>query len=191
MSDLSQPNRREFIATSAAAGLAIPASATATDTTELSDSSMKPAATSTSAESLACQLFQMLNDRQQRDASLSMAPKEHEIQFRGQQSIPGLPVTDMTPDQKEYLQAVLVTLVEMYRPTDQTDAVACLANQGGLDACFLSFFRDEDIGCDKVWDNWRLEGPSFVWHYRGAPHVDVWVNIANDAGVKTNSHLVG
>ena len=132
-------------------------------------------------------LYQMLDGRQQREALLSMTPKEQEIQFRGQQSIPGLPVTDMTADQKEHLQAVLGTLVEMYRPSDQTEALACLTKQGGLDACSLSFFSDRDIGKDKVWDNWRLEGPSFVWHYRGEPHVHVWVNVADDANVKTNA----
>jgi hypothetical protein len=38
-----------------------------------------------------------------------------------------------------------------------------------------------------VWDNWRIEGPSFVWYYRGCPHVHVWVNVADDAGVKLNA----
>jgi hypothetical protein len=123
-------------------------------------------------------LYQMLSGSQQSRARVSMSPREDEIGFRGQQSIPGLPVTDMTDDQKEHLQAVLGTLVEMYRPSDQTEALACLRNQGGLDACSLSFFTDQDIGGDGVWDNWRLEGPSFVWHYRGAPHVHVWVNVA-------------
>ena len=37
------------------------------------------------------------------------------------------------------------------------------------------------------WDNWRLEGPSFVWHYRGFPHVHVWVNVSDDASVPLNA----
>ena len=43
------------------------------------------------------------------------------------------------------------------------------------------------MGDDGVWDNWRIEGPSFVWHYRGAPHVHVWVNVADDPSVKLNA----
>ena len=62
-----------------------------------------------------------------------------------------------------------------------------LKKQGGLDKCNLTFFTDNDLDNDKVWDNWRLEGPSFVWHYRGAPHVHVWVNIADDPSVKLNA----
>jgi hypothetical protein len=38
-----------------------------------------------------------------------------------------------------------------------------------------------------VWDNWRLEGPAFVWHFRGSPHVHVWVNIAGSPSVPTNA----
>ena len=64
---------------------------------------------------------------------------------------------------------------------DQDEVLACLKKQGGLDKCVLSFYEDEDIGDDKVWDNWRIEGPSFVWYFRGAPHVHVWVNIAASA----------
>ena len=33
----------------------------------------------------------------------------------------------------------------------------------------LTFYEDGDIGNDKVWDCWRLEGPSFVWYFRGSP----------------------
>jgi hypothetical protein len=51
----------------------------------------------------------------------------------------------------------------------------------------LAFYRRGDIGDDGVWDNWRLEGPSFVWHFRGAPHVHVWVNVADSPDVPTNA----
>ena len=43
------------------------------------------------------------------------------------------------------------------------------------------------LGSDCVWDNWRLEGPLFVWHFRGSPHVHVWVNVADDPSVKLNA----
>ena len=36
--------------------------------------------------------------------------------------------------------------------------------------------------------NWRIEGPSFVWYFRGTPHVHVWVNVADDPKVKLNSY---
>ena len=52
----------------------------------------------------------------------------------------------------------------------------------------ITFYKKDDLGADGIWDNWRLEGPSFVWHYRGAPHVHVWVNVADSAKVELNSN---
>ncbi|MCA9137471.1 MAG: DUF3500 domain-containing protein [Planctomycetales bacterium] len=132
-------------------------------------------------------LYKMLDGRQQKEALRDKTPREQAVGFRGKQAIPGLPVTDMSSDQKEHLQKVLGLLVEMYRESDQQEALQCLKTQGGLDACSLAFYADNDLGKDGIWDNWRLEGPSFVWHYRGAPHVHVWVNVADDADVKTNA----
>ena len=59
--------------------------------------------------------------------------------------------------------------------------------QGGLAACKLSFYADEDMGDDEVWDNWRVEGPAFVWYFRGSPHVHVWVHVADSPDVKANA----
>jgi hypothetical protein len=133
-------------------------------------------------------LYQMLDGRQQKEALLDKTPREQAVGFRGAKGgIPGLPVADMSSDQKEHLQRVLGLLTEMYRMSDRDEAMQCLTKQGGLDACRLAFFSDQDLGKDGVWDNWRLEGPSFVWHYRGAPHVHVWVNVADSPEVKTNS----
>jgi hypothetical protein len=45
----------------------------------------------------------------------------------------------------------------------------------------MSFYKSDDIGDDHEWDIWRLEGPTFVWHFRGAPHVHCYVNIGKKA----------
>lgn len=133
-------------------------------------------------------LYQMLDGRQQKEALVDKTPREQAVAFRGVKGgMTGLPATDMSDDQKEHLQKVLATLTDMYRTSDQDEVSQCLQKQGGLDACHLSFYSDKDIGNDGVWDNWRLEGPSFVWHYRGAPHVHVWVNVADSADVKLNA----
>jgi len=133
-------------------------------------------------------LYKMLDGRQQKQSHVGKTPREQAVAFRGKQGqFTGLPVTDMSSDQKEHLQTVLSTMVEPYRQNDRDEAMQCLKAQGGIDACHLSFYTDKDIGDDKVWDNWRVEGPSFVWHYRGAPHVHVWVNVADSADVQLNA----
>jgi hypothetical protein len=132
-------------------------------------------------------LYKMLSGRQQTDARIKSTPREQAVGFRSLAELPGLPVSDMSADQRENLQNVLQQLIEPYRQSDRDEVIACLKTQGGLDACRLMYFTEPDIGDDGVWDNWRLEGPSFVWHYRGAPHVHVWVNIADSPNVSLNA----
>jgi len=133
-------------------------------------------------------VYRLLDERQRRAAMVDRRPRESAVAFRGSQGgYPGVPVSDMTSDQKDELKRVLTCLLEPYRQEDRDDALQCLERQGGLDRCSLAFYRDGDLGDDGEWDNWRLEGPSFVWYYRGEPHVHVWVNIADDPSVALNA----
>ncbi len=133
-------------------------------------------------------VYQMLDERHRKLALVENLPKEEAVGFRGPNGpYPGVPVTELSSDQKEELQRVLKKLIEPYRQSDQDEALKCLKAQGGLDKCSLAFYHEGDIGDDGVWDCWRLEGPSLVWYFRGSPHVHVWVNVADDPTVKTNA----
>jgi hypothetical protein len=133
-------------------------------------------------------VFAMLDGRQRDLALMAKTPAENAIAFRrGSAEPPGIPVSELSADQRGELERVLGVLLEPYRTVDRDEVRGCLAAQGGLDRCRLAFYRDDDIGRDGVWDNWRLEGPAFVWHFRGAPHVHVWVNIADSPAVATNA----
>ncbi|MEX0937481.1 MAG: DUF3500 domain-containing protein [Pirellulales bacterium] len=137
---------------------------------------------------MANQLYPMLDGRQQKLALVANQPREQDSGFRGKDGdFEGIPLTELSSDQKEHVQKVLQKLIEPYRQSDRDEVVQCLKAQGGLDACHLAFYQSNDIGNDGVWDNWRLEGPSFVWYFRGAPHVHVWVNVADDPSVKLNA----
>lgn len=133
-------------------------------------------------------LFTMMDPKQQKLALVKKSPREEQVGFRGTSGgMAGIPVSEFSSDQKTELQRVLQVLVEPYRQSDRDEVVKCLKAQGGLDACALAFYSDKDIGNDRVWDNWRLEGPSFVWYFRGNPHVHVWVNVADTPDVKLNA----
>jgi hypothetical protein len=133
-------------------------------------------------------VYEMLDGKQRSVALVDRLPKENAVAFRGKKEpIPGLRVSELSPDQREELEKVLAILLEPYRTADRAEVRGCLERQGGLDDLRLVFYSKGDIGNDKVWDNWRLEGPSFVWHFRGAPHVHVWVNVADSADVPTNA----
>jgi hypothetical protein len=135
-------------------------------------------------------LYDMFDGRQRKQALvLNGMPSEELIGFRGPQGkFDGIAVKSFSADQKEHLQSVLKLLLEPFRQSDQDDVVRCLKVQGGLDACHLAFYKEGDLGEDGLWDNWRLEGPSFVWYFRGNPHVHVWVHVADSPSVKLNSY---
>lgn len=133
-------------------------------------------------------LYEALDEKQRKLALLPAAPYENDVAFRGNEGgFEGIPITELSSDQRARVQEVLQKLVEPFRQSDRDEVVACLKAQGGLDACSLAFYQEEDIGDDGVWDIWRLEGPAFAWHFRGAPHVHVWVNVASDPSVELNA----
>ncbi len=134
-------------------------------------------------------VYTLFDEKQKEKALQPRLPAESAVAFKGKEGvIPGLPVKEMSSDQKDALKKVLMSLVEPYRKEDQEEIAECLKAQGGLEACRLIFYRAGSLG-DKAtpWDNWRLEGPSFVWYFRGTPHVHIWINVASDPGVVLNA----
>ncbi len=133
-------------------------------------------------------VFEMLDGKQRAVALVKNLPDEEAVSFRGEKGqFPGLAVSEMSSDQQGEVEKVLAKLLEPYRQADRDEVAACLKGFGGLDSCALAFYQDGDIGDDKVWDCWRLEGPSFVWYFRGSPHVHVWANVASSPDVKLNA----
>ena len=135
-------------------------------------------------------LYRTLDSRHQKLALVTKGmPSEELIGFKGVKgSFHGCPVSELAGNQKAELQRILKMLLEPFRQSDRKEALKCLATQGGLDKCHLAFYKEGDLGNDGIYDNWRLEGPSFVWYFRGRPHVHVWVNVADNPSVKLNSH---
>lgn len=138
---------------------------------------------------LANQVYAILDGKQQKRALVEHRPRdEFSVAFQGaEERLSGLACSEMSRDQKEGVQKVLTSLLEPYRQEDRDEVLECLKRQGGLDKCWLAFYRDGDIGSDEEWDNWRLEGPAFVWYFRGHPHVHIWINVADDPNVPLNA----
>ena len=127
-------------------------------------------------------VFQALDGKQRAVALREMAPKEDQIKLQGKGGeFPGIAIGELSKDQKKLVQKTMQSLLSPYRPSDAADAMKAIEANGGLDKIHLAFYKQEDLGGDGVWDIWRLEGPALVWHFRGAPHVHTWVNIAKDA----------
>jgi hypothetical protein len=100
---------------------------------------------------------------------------EPDVRFKGIKAadLPGLPIAEMSRDQKDAMRKVLGAMLEPYRETYRKRVEGCLLKQGGFEKCRLMFYKEHTLGKDGEWDNWRVEGPSFVWYFRGFPHVHI------------------
>jgi len=131
---------------------------------------------------MANDIFQAMDGKQREKALLPSAPPDDEsaVILRGPKGdIPGISATDLAADQKGLLEKTLKNMLSMYRASDVEEAFECIERNGGIDKLRLSFYKDEDIGSDGIWDRWRVEGPALVWYFRGSPHVHTWVHIAH------------
>jgi hypothetical protein len=124
------------------------------------------------------EVFGALDAKQAQRALIMKAPKEDAVKLQGEKGeFPGIAIGELSSDQKTLVEATLKTLLSPYRAEDVDEVFAILKNSGGLEKLHLAFYQQDDLGSDKVWDIWRVEGPSFVWHFRGAPHVHAYINI--------------
>ncbi len=132
------------------------------------------------------EVFQAL-DGKQRELTLLPDPREEKgtdtVRLKNPgERLAGLPVADMSRDQRKLVEKVLADLLLPFRKKDADEAMKYIKKNGGVESLAMSFYKNLDIGGDGVWDVWQLESPTMVWYFRGAPHVHTWVNIrANHA----------
>lgn len=126
------------------------------------------------------EVFKALDGKQREKALLGDGRKEEgtdTVKLTGKKTgLPGLPVGDMSRDQKELVRKVMADLLAPFRKMDSDEAMK-LIDANGFDRLSMAFYKNEDIGNDGVWDVWQIEGPSMLWYFRGMPHVHVWVNV--------------
>lgn len=130
------------------------------------------------------EVFQMLSGTQREKALLAEAREERgadTVKLTGKKSdLPGIPVGELTRDQKEHVRKVMADLLAPFRKADADEAMK-LVEANGIDHLHLAFYKNHDIGNDGVWDVWQIEGPAMLWYFRGEPHVHTWVNIRREA----------
>ncbi|MCP4191533.1 MAG: DUF3500 domain-containing protein [Planctomycetaceae bacterium] len=123
-------------------------------------------------------VFQALDPKQAKQALVKKAPQESAVKLQDKQGqFPGIPVSQLSDDQKQLVQDTIKLLLDPYRSEDVEEVMAILKANGGADSLRMAFYQQEDLNDDKEWDIWRVEGPGFVWHFRGAPHVHAFINI--------------
>lgn len=130
------------------------------------------------------EVFKMLDGKQRDVALLGTARREtgtDTVKLTGKKSgLPGIPVSELSRDQKEQVSKTLAALLAPFRKADADEAMK-LVEANGIDHLHMAFYKNHDIGDDGVWDVWQIEGPAMLWYFRGEPHVHTWVNIRQEA----------
>ncbi|MFT4550339.1 MAG: hypothetical protein ACI9MB_004316, partial [Verrucomicrobiales bacterium] len=126
-------------------------------------------------------VFQMLDGKQREQALVDGAGRKERrnktVELTGKKAgLDGIRLTDLSADQRAEVQHVLGDLLAPFRKRDREESMK-LIKSAGMDNLHMAFYKDSDVGDDKVWDNWIVEGPSMVWFFRGDPHVHCWANI--------------
>lgn len=125
------------------------------------------------------EVFQSLDEAQAKKALKQKIAGESRLGMRNpERPFAGIGVGELAEDQKRLVQETMKVLLAPYRQRDVDEAFALIKSSGGMDQLHMSFYRDGDLENDNVWDMWRIEGPGLVWHFRGAPHVHAYLNIA-------------
>lgn len=128
------------------------------------------------------EVFAALDPKQRQQALIEKAPKEDQVPLQGASGhFPGIAIGDLSSDQRGLVEEVVKVILAPYRKEDVDEALALLKDGGGFEKLHLAFYKQGDLKSDQVWDIWRVEGPTFVWHFRGAPHVHTYVNIGRKA----------
>ena len=127
------------------------------------------------------ELYQALDGKQRKHALLEKRSRGERgnktIETKGSdKDLDGLPASDLSGDQRELLTKVLADLLAPFRKKDAQEALK-LIKANDINKLHLSYYKNENIGDDEVWDVWQIEGPKMVWYFRGKPHVHVWANI--------------
>jgi hypothetical protein len=130
------------------------------------------------------EVFRALDAKQAEQALLKEAPREAAVLVQGSAGkFPGISVGQMSADQRQLVESTLKMLLDPYRQEDVDEVMQILRDNGGVESLSMAFYQEGDLGDDKQWDIWRIEGPSFVWHFRGSPHVHAYINV----GVKKDA----
>jgi hypothetical protein len=126
-------------------------------------------------------VYDALNERQRGQAVVVGTPGEGEpsIRFRrAGQELPGIPISELTRDQRQLVERVMRDVLSPFRAEDADEVMDIIRRNGGMDRIHLAFYQDGRMNDNNRWHFWRLEGPGFVWNYRVLPHVHTYVNIA-------------
>jgi len=130
-------------------------------------------------------VYKALDGKQQQQATVARGnPGEQykSVKLREKaEDRPGLPITELSKDQKALVEKVMRDVLSPYRKEDVDEVMAIIQKTGGMEKIKLAFFTEGYEGMKtsekEPWSFWRLEGPGFVWSFRALDHVHTFVHV--------------
>ena len=123
---------------------------------------------------------QALDGRQQAKGLLSTEPRSESpdavVKKTGEAR--GLSCSELSGDQKKLFVETMRGMMAMFRQGDVNATIEAIEKKKMVDKLHVSWFEGKyDIGSDKVWDTWQIEGPDMVWYFRGEPHIHCYFHL--------------
>jgi hypothetical protein len=123
---------------------------------------------------------QALDRKQQEKGLLSTEPRSEkpEAVVKKTNEARGLSCSELSSDQKKLFVETMKGMLAMFREDDVKATIETIEKNGVVDRLNVSWFDGKyDIGSDKVWDTWQIEGPDMVWYFRGEPHIHCYFHL--------------
>jgi hypothetical protein len=90
----------------------------------------------------------------------------------------GLPGSELSADQKKLFLETMRGMLAMFREEDVKATIETIRKKETINRLQVSWYGGQyDIGSDKVWDIWQIEGPDMVWYFRGVPHIHCYFHL--------------
>lgn len=126
------------------------------------------------------EFVQALDERQQQAGLLSVSPRSENPDAVISRTSPlrGLKCSELSADQKQQFVETMKRMLAMFRDDDVKATIQVIQQHNIVDRLHVSWYDGKyDIGSDRVWDTWQIEGPDMVWYFRGQPHIHCYFHL--------------
>ena len=128
------------------------------------------------------QFYNILDRKQREKALVGLEPRDENpatVIKKRKSDLPGLNGADLTKDQQTKLLDIMRRMLACFRSDDVDATMKTITDRNLIEKLFISCYGGAfDIGSDKVWDTWQIEGPDMVWYFRGMPHIHGYFHLA-------------
>jgi hypothetical protein len=128
------------------------------------------------------EFYSALDGKQQEKILVGRQPrgeKPSEVIEKRKTELPGLACAELSKDQQAKFLETMRRMLVCFRADDVAATMKTIEDKKVIERLFVSCYGGAfDIGDDKVWDTWQIEGPEMVWYFRGVPHIHAYFHLA-------------